>query len=69
MVEVPDIMRDLCRVLYFKVITHVLPSSCSCELLPGLCSQNLPRLNFVAAQAVSAFAVDAWLQNQLLHVS
>ena len=29
--------------------------------------QNLPRLNCVAAQTVSAFAVDEWLQTNLLH--
>lgn len=29
--------------------------------------QNLPRLNCVAAQTVSAFAVDEYLQNHLLH--
>ena len=29
--------------------------------------QNLARLNCVAAQTVAAFAVDNWLQNQLLH--
>ena len=29
--------------------------------------QNLARLNCVAVQTVGAFAVDGWLQNQLLH--
>lgn len=29
--------------------------------------QNLPRLNCVAAQTVAAFAVDEWLQTNLLH--
>lgn len=36
-------------------------------LLGLLPSQNLPKLNCVAAQTVAAFGVDGWLQNQLLH--
>ena len=34
---------------------------------PPLLPQNLPRLNCVAAQTVSAFAQDEWLQTNLLH--
>ena len=29
--------------------------------------QNLPKLNCVAVQTCSAFAIDSWLQSQLLH--
>lgn len=43
--EMPDIIKDLCRVLYHK---------------------NLPALCSVAAECVSAFCVDFWLQTQLL---
>lgn len=44
-IEVLSIVKDLCRVLYYK---------------------NLPRLNIVATQTVSVFAIDEWLQTQLL---
>lgn len=43
--EMPDVIKDLCRVLYYR---------------------NLPALNSVAAECVSAFSVDFWLQTQLL---
>jgi DnaJ family protein C protein 13 len=36
------------------------------DLCRVLYYKNLPRLNVVGTQAVSAFAVDEWLQNQLL---
>ncbi|XP_070570129.1 dnaJ homolog subfamily C member 13-like isoform X2 [Ptychodera flava] len=44
-IELPNIIKDLARTLYFK---------------------NLPILNTVAAECVSAFSIDYYLQNHLL---
>ncbi|KAK3742179.1 hypothetical protein QZH41_012074 [Actinostola sp. cb2023] len=68
--EMPIIINDLCRVLYFKVSSIALSNVSMSSVCPShtlfLVFQNLPLMCSVAAECVSAFSVDFWLQTQML---
>jgi len=56
----------------FFIIMWVVTICIDCGFIVSLffdCVQNLPRLNSVATLTVSAFAIEYWLQTQLLQVS
>lgn len=70
MVEMPQMILDLCRILYFKVISIHMPllERLTCITLMKHLNilQHLTRLCSVATECVSSLAVDSILQMQLL---
>lgn len=62
MLDLKQLIKDLCRILYFKVHIHIH----GVNLIFNCIFQHLTKLCSIATECISAFAVDGILQVELL---